>query len=46
MHKTKASIGQRIIYVLTYHPWLKLLSLILAIILWLYVKDELGSLSY
>ncbi len=31
----------RILHIFTYHPWLKLISLILAIIVWLYIKEEM-----
>jgi len=30
----------------TYHPWLKIIALILAVIVWLYVKDELSRFTY
>lgn len=31
----------KILHWFTHHPWLKLISLLLAIIVWLYVKEEL-----
>ncbi len=38
--------GFRIKHWFTYHPWLKLISLLLAVILWFYVKGELLRLLY
>lgn len=35
----------RLINVLTAHPWLKLLSLILAVIIWFYAKEEIGRFN-
>lgn len=31
----------RVPHIFTYHPWLKLISLALAIIVWLYIKEEI-----
>lgn len=35
-----------ILHWFTNHPWLKLISLILAILIWLYVAGEIGSFNY
>ncbi len=35
---TKKSIFERFIISLTCHPWLKIISLILAVVIWLYVR--------
>lgn len=37
----KLAIIYRIFHIFTYHPWLKLISFILAIIVWLYIKEEM-----
>jgi hypothetical protein len=37
----KIGIAYRSLHIFTYHPWLKVISLILAIIVWLYVKEEM-----
>ncbi|MGA2774694.1 MAG: hypothetical protein ABSE81_01350 [Candidatus Omnitrophota bacterium] len=42
MNKNKASIPQRITCLFTKHPWLKLISLALAIIVWLYARGEMA----
>ena len=36
----------RIIYWITSHPWLKLIALILAILVWFYVRGELNRFDY
>jgi len=41
MLKKRVNIGYRIIHWFTYHPWLKLIALILAIVAWIYVKSEI-----
>ncbi|MFA4854668.1 MAG: hypothetical protein WC616_04895 [Candidatus Omnitrophota bacterium] len=38
--KNRINIFYRITLLITCHPWLKLISLILAIILWFYVRGE------
>ena len=40
MNKKKINIFYRIAHLVTRHPWLKLISLILAIIVWFYVRGE------
>lgn len=36
----KTGIFSRVIYFFTTHPWLKLISLLLAVIVWFYVQGE------
>lgn len=43
MPKNKTSITARIINFFTFHPWLKIIALILAVGLWLYVKYEITN---
>jgi len=38
MHKKQKNIFLRIIGLISHHPWLKLISLFLAVIIWFYVK--------
>lgn len=45
MSKEKISLGFRIIHFFTYHPWLKLISLILAIMVWFYVRGEISRFN-
>jgi len=46
MAKEKISIGYRIRHWFTYHPWLKLIALVLAILAWHYVKGEMKLFDY
>jgi len=46
MAKGKVSIGYRILHWFTYHPWLKLIALILAIMAWFYVRGEIKQFNY
>lgn len=41
MSKEKVGIGSILIHMATYHPWLKLISFLLAIITWFYAKGEI-----
>jgi len=43
---SKEKPKDRIIYLITSHPWLKLIALILAILVWFYVKGELSRFDY
>lgn len=43
MPKEKISIRYRILHWFTYHPWLKLIAFILAIMAWFYVKGEIKT---
>jgi hypothetical protein len=40
MAKEKKQIAYRVKHWFTYHPWLKLIALILAILIWFYVRGE------
>jgi len=40
MNKNKINIFLHLARLITIHPWLKLVALILAIALWFYVKGE------
>jgi hypothetical protein len=42
MHKEKIDILYKFINALTNRPWLKIVSLILAILAWMFVKGELS----
>lgn len=46
MPKEKISIGYKIIQWLIRHPWLKLIALILAVIVWFYVRGEISRFNY
>lgn len=46
MSKPKISLAKRLINLFTSHPWLKLISLVLAIIAWFYVSSELSKFNY
>ncbi|MDD4894633.1 MAG: hypothetical protein PHW54_04885 [Candidatus Omnitrophica bacterium] len=46
MPKEKISISYRVTHWFTYHPWLKLISLILAVLAWFYVKGEMKHFDY
>ncbi len=39
----KISIFYRLKHVFTYHPWLKIISLVLAVIVWFYVKGKISG---
>jgi len=45
MVKVKVSLDCRIKHWFTYHPWLKLISLVLAILLWFYVSGEMSRFN-
>jgi len=40
MNKNKSNVFSRIAAFFIIHPWLKLISLLLAVIVWFYVKGE------
>jgi hypothetical protein len=46
MTKEKVSISHRITHWFTHHPWLKVISLILAVMAWLYVRGEINRFNY
>lgn len=46
MTKKKINLRQRVIHWFTYHPWLKLVALVLAVMVWFYVGGELQQFNY
>ncbi|MFA5145123.1 MAG: hypothetical protein WC723_03850 [Candidatus Omnitrophota bacterium] len=46
MAKKKISIGYRVLHLFTYHPWLKFISLVLAMVVWLYIREEIARFNY
>lgn len=46
MPKTKVSISYRVIHLFTYHPWLKIISLVLAVLVWFYVRGQINRFNY
>ncbi|MDD4953823.1 MAG: hypothetical protein PHG40_02825 [Candidatus Omnitrophica bacterium] len=46
MVKEKVNFIYRIKHYFTYHPHLKIIALLLAIIVWLYVKGEISRFNY
>lgn len=46
MSKTSKGILFRIASLFITHPWLKVISLILAVIVWFYVRDEIKKFNY
>ncbi|MEI6631639.1 MAG: hypothetical protein WCL25_03380 [bacterium] len=45
MPKGKVNIGYRFMHLFTHHPWLKLISLILAVLVWFYVRGEINRFN-
>ncbi|MFA5090405.1 MAG: hypothetical protein WC510_05185 [Candidatus Omnitrophota bacterium] len=47
MRKTKEKVGilYRLIHCFIYHPWLKLIALILAVMVWLYARGEINRFN-
>lgn len=45
MLKERISLVYRIKHLVTYHPWLKLISFLLAVITWFYVRGEIKILN-
>lgn len=45
MSKDKVSIAYRIGHWFTYHPWLKIIAFILAVVVWIFVNGELLKLN-
>lgn len=41
----KVTFSYRVMHCFTYHPWLKLIALALAIIAFLYIRDEMMLLA-
>lgn len=46
MPKDSVSLKYRILHAFTYHPWLKLIALILAVIVWFYAREEMNQFNY
>lgn len=46
MSKAKVSLWHKVGHWFTYHTWLKAVSLLLAILLWLYVRDQLNKYNF
>ena len=46
MPKGKPALGKRFAHWVTAHPWLKLISLLLAIMVWLYARGEIAKFKY
>jgi hypothetical protein len=44
-HAEKIS-AQKLLLWVTDHPWLKLISLILAVLVWFYVRGEINRFNY
>jgi len=45
MVKQKVGLAYRVAHFFTYHPWLKILSLLLSVIVWFYAKGEINRFS-
>jgi hypothetical protein len=41
MVKPKIGFSYRFVHLFTYHPWLKIVSFLLAVIVWFYAKGEI-----
>jgi len=41
MTKKTLNLIYRVLHIFTYHPWLKLISLILAVIAWFYIREAM-----
>lgn len=46
MPKEKIKFSYRVKHWFTYHPWLKVISLILAVMVWFYVRGEINNFNY
>ncbi|MFH1507650.1 MAG: hypothetical protein ABIG46_04380 [Candidatus Omnitrophota bacterium] len=46
MTKKRNSLKVQLANFITYHPWLKVLALLLSILIWLYVNSELNKYYY
>jgi len=45
MSKEKIKLTYKVIHWFTYHPWIKLISLALAVMLWFYVSSEMNRFN-
>lgn len=46
MRKDNPGLFKQLFSFIIAHPWLKLFSLILAILVWFYVKDQISRVIY
>ncbi|MGE5308661.1 MAG: hypothetical protein ACM3OC_06230 [Deltaproteobacteria bacterium] len=46
MVKDKVSLGYRMQHWFTHHPWLKLIALGLAVMLWFYIRGAINRTAY
>lgn len=46
MAKAKVSLAYRAKHLFTHHPWLKLIALGLAVLLWLYIRVIISKMDY
>jgi hypothetical protein len=46
MPKERITLGYRVRHWFTYHPWLKLIALVLAVIVWFYASGEINRFNY
>jgi hypothetical protein len=46
MAKQKFTFPQRLMHLITIHPWLKLIALFLAVLVWFYVRGEINRFNY
>lgn len=46
MNKPKSKLSTKIATSISAHPWLKIIALILAVIVWFYVRDEINKFNY
>lgn len=46
MPKEKVNLGYRVIHWFTYHPWLKIIALMLAVMVWFYVKGVTSRINF
>lgn len=46
MPKEKTGIVYRIVHWFSHHPWIKLIALILAVMVWFYVRGEIEQFNY
>ncbi len=45
MVRHKVSLFFRVKHAFVYHPWLKVVSLVLAVIVWFYVKGKIADIA-
>ena len=45
MSEEKVSFSYRIAHFFIYHPWLKIIALVLAIVVWFYVRGEINRFN-